>query len=267
VKGILYYTDSVETPNLTEIKPSAILYLDGKLKPQGINLKTDTVTIFSSENEITGQNLDYVNQSGFTIYLVPFLLAFVFIGTVLYFAHEKKHKIASYHHSIDEERDGSTYNDLEREKEYRASDQMNVSSPMLVTKTKLVSPRMNGSGIKQKKDNLAYKPLECADPSYNMFPLADIDTNSGDFILRKRTPTKVSTDYMFPDEHDDSTVTTIEFNDITFAMTESSKKTRSASKRNGYPYHKSGGMSGKDKLLHEWNLEYNGRRFEDTMEL
>lgn len=268
VKGILYYTNTTVVDN-AQIKNAAIVYLS-KNQIDDVNFKDGTVVVFRSESEITGLNLDYIgDQTGYALWVPP-LLAIIFVFAVLYFVRENKDKMRRYLNSIDGEKYSSKDNDLNftHKKEYQASDQMHVSSPMLVTKTKLVTPRMSSGGrIKQGKENLVYKPLDCEDPSYNMFPLADIDTNIGDFTLRKRTPTKVSTSYMFPIEHDDSTVTTIEYNDSTFATSESSKKTRSASKRNGYPYRKSDGMNGKDKLLHEWNLGYNGRLFDDTMQL
>lgn len=111
------------------------------------------------------------------------------------------------------------------------------------TNTSYMSPMNNQEGTTNLK--------------FNIFPLKDIESDNNEFTLRKRTPTKLGKSRILPDPYDN----------ITAALTNSSCKTRSATKRRCYPYDK--GNEKKDKRFHEWNLKYNehGRSAHNTLEL
>lgn len=283
--GRVYYTNTAAV-SADDVKDAVLEYLTTKLSAEDYFLKPKSlsITIAEGDTEINGQNMNHVHQSGYALYWVPPLLAIIFVGTVLYFIRENKSKVTNHRHSLDEGGEDSIDSDLVYKKGYgetvtssastrRPSNPMTSSSPMLVFKTKK-------SSLKQGNDtrsSLKYNPLECTDTSFDIFPLKDIDTNVKDFALGKRTPTKVlvSTNEsynMYPVQYDENTSSST----VDMTMTESSKKTRSASKRNGYSYREStgidnvdciDGVNGKDKLLHEWDLEYIGRHFQDTLEL
>jgi hypothetical protein len=259
LEGKVYYTNTaaISSDDLTR---AVKIYLQEKLPLSDYLVQgtTISITIAEADTDVTEQNMDYVNQSGYA-YWVPPLLAMIFVSAAIYFIREKKSKMTNHRHSLDEEGEDSNDNDLVYTKGcgFPVANPISISSPMLVTKKSNVG---GSARIKQGRDSgKKYSQLECRDLSFDMCPLADIDTNVSDFALRKRTPTKVSANnsYLFPVQYDDST--------NTFDITGPSKKTRSASKRNGYPYQNN--SDGKEKLLHEWNLEFNGRSLKDTMEL
>ncbi len=250
-------------------------------------LKTNTIsiTIVEGDAEITGKNMNHENQADYAFYLVPPLLAMIFVGAVLYFVHENKSKKTNHRHSLDEGGEDSIDSDLVHKKGYGETITSSICThrptyPLSALSPILVSKKNKKSSVKKGKDtrsSLKYNQLECADTSFDMFPLKDFDTNVNDFALRKRTPTKllVSTNEsynMYPVQNDENSSSST----VAMTMTESSNNTRSASKRNGYSYRETMGsgnvdcidsVTGKDKVLHEWDLEYIGRHFGDTLEL